>query len=214
VCSHCKGYLQGRVDALNLFETLWGLVESPRRTFRRILLARHKNYVFLLSSLFGMALVYAILWVRHLGNVFPDPAVLAGAGLLLGPPVGVAAIALLAGAWTLVLRRAGGKVGYRNVHAVTAYATMPVVCSLLILFPAELAVFGFDIFRTNPHPMIINPSAYLTLVGLDVLAVGWSWVLMVEGIIAAGGFTRIRAVVVALIVLLLCGAVVAPVVAL
>lgn len=211
VCIRCKGYLQGRVDALNLFETLWGLVESPRLTFRRIALARHKNYVLPLSALFGVALVYGVLWARHMGNTITDPVLLAGAGLVLGPPVGLAVIGLVAAVTAMLIRRLGGTAGFRTVHAVTAYAVMPVVCSLVLVFPAELAVFGFDIFRTNPHPMIINPPAYMTLVALDALAVCWMWFLVLEGIIVAGGFTRLRALVVALVLLLLCGGVLVPV---
>ena len=46
LCSSCKSYLQSKVDSLNLFATIWQLIENPRAAFKKIVLARHKNYVF------------------------------------------------------------------------------------------------------------------------------------------------------------------------
>lgn len=211
-CSHCKGYLQAKVDALNLFETIWGIVESPGATLRRIVLARHKNYVLLLSALFGIALVYGIVWFRHAGNSIADPVLLGATGLILGPPVGLVLVGLFAVAMTRVSRMLGGKASLRNSHAVAAFATIPIVCSLVLVFPVELAVFGFDLFRSNPHPMVINPLAYTTLIGFNALAIAWSWWLVLEGAIVANSFTRLRAAGLAVMLLVLCGATLAPLV--
>jgi hypothetical protein len=206
VCTSCGSFLQSRVDALNLFETAWGLVESPRKTFRRIVLARHKNYVFILSALFGIALVYGAIWYRSLGNRVDSAAMLMLAGPVLGPPVGILTVSLLAWVATLAGRMLGGKAGFRIMRAVTAYATVPVLLSLVVVFPAELAVFGMDLFRTNPHPMVISPIAYLVLLGLDTAAVVWSWLLLLEGAVIAQGFTRMRAVILVLLLVLVSAA--------
>jgi hypothetical protein len=208
VCVSCGGFLQSRVDALNLFETAWGLIESPRRTFRRIVLARHKNYVHVLSAFFGIALVYGALWYRSAGDRIGSPAMLLLAGPVAGPPVGMLLVSLFAFLSTVLSRVLGGRAGYRIMHAVTAYATVPVVTSLVLVFPAQLAVFGMDLFSVNPHPMVISPIAYLVLLGLDAVAMVWAWILLLEGAVIAQGFARGRAVLlVALLVLVSAGCV-------
>jgi hypothetical protein len=209
-CARCKGYLQSRKDALNLFETLWGVVESPRSTFRQIVLARHKNYTVILSAVFGIALVYGGVWFRHLGNLVTNRMILGLSGLVLGPPVGVVTVVLIAVAMKFSGRLVGGKAGFWSLHAVAAYASVPIICSLAFVFPVELAVFGLNLFGTNPHPMVINPGAYVTLLGLDALAIGWWSILMVNALIAANGLTKTRAAVAGMLLVMLLSATMLP----
>ena len=197
VCGSCKSFLQAKVDNLNLFETLWALMESPRAAFRRIALSRNKNYVIVLSSLAGIAFVYAVIWFRTLGGRFPNLALLVGAGLLLGPPAGILMVLLL----SLVVHRAGRLLGgrgtFRNVRAVVAYAAAPVVYSLVLVFPVEIALFGTYFFSNNPPPLVINPAAYIALLGMDGAAVLWSLALLVEATGVVNGFGRGKALLVA-----------------
>ena len=83
VCRSCKGFIQAKVDTLDLFSTAWGLMDQPRRTFRRIALAKTKNYVILLSAGIGIALVYLYFWHWHLAVRFPSLITLLGIGLLV-----------------------------------------------------------------------------------------------------------------------------------
>ncbi len=55
VCTKCHSYLQAKVDTIDLFPTIWGLIERPGPTMKKIVLARHKNYVFVLLMLLGVA---------------------------------------------------------------------------------------------------------------------------------------------------------------
>ena len=68
----------------------------------------------------------------------------------------------------LVSRVTGRKIAPRNAFALFAYAATPIVLSLVIVFPIEIAVFGVYLFDTNPPPMVLNPIAFIVLVGLDV----------------------------------------------
>jgi len=203
VCASCKSFLQTKVDNLNLFETLWALMESPRAAFRRIALARNKNYVILLGSLLGIATVYAVIWLRTMGPQFPNLALLVGAGVLAGPPAGILLVLIL----SLVVHRTGRLLGgrgtFRNVRAVVTYAAVPVVYSLVLVFPAEIALFGTYFFSNNPPPLVINPVAYVVLLALDGAAVLWSLALLVEATGVVNGFGRWRAVIVACTVICL-----------
>jgi hypothetical protein len=199
VCVSCKSFLQMKVDNLNLFETLWSLMEEPSAAFRRIALARHKNYVLLLSCLQGMAIVYLIIWLKSLGARFPNFVLLVGAGLVIGPLAGV----LFMVVYSLIVHRVGRLLGgagsYRNVRAATVYASVPIVYSLVLVFPIEIAVFGPYFFSDNPPALVINPVAYIVLLGFDAAAIVWSLALLMEGAAVVNGFGRGKAAVLAAI---------------
>ncbi|HUI08810.1 MAG TPA: YIP1 family protein [Bacteroidota bacterium] len=172
-------------------------MESPRAAFRRIALARNKNYVIVLSSLLGIAGVYAVIWLRALGPRFPNLAFLVGAGILAGPPLGIVLVLLLSVLVHRLGRLLGGRGTYRNVRAVVAYAAVPVVYSLVIVFPVEIALFGTYFFSNNPPPLVINPAAYVVLLGMDGAALLWSLALLVEATVVVNGFGRGKALIVA-----------------
>ena len=190
LCTSCKSFLQSKVDNLNLFSTVWGLIESPSTTFKRIVLSQHKNYVLLLSSLLGICLLYTIFWYKNLGYVFPNLLMLIGAGLVVGPPFGVIFAAGFSFVLLQIARMFGGRATFLNSLSVVAYAAVPLVFALIFVFPIELAAFGLDFFGRNPHPMVIKPVVYVLLIGMDALAFLLSWLLLIEGTIVANGLTR------------------------
>jgi hypothetical protein len=200
VCVSCKGYIQAKVDTLDLFQTIWGLTESPGTTFRRIGLAGSKNYVVLLTFAFGIALVYALLWHGNYGVREPQLITLLGIGLLVGPVLGVALFFVLSRLLSAVSRLTGRKITGRNAFALFAYAASPVVLSLVIVFPIEIAVFGVYLFDNNPPPIVLNPLAFIVLGGLDVIAGAWSVVLLGIGIRVMGGGNRLMSVVLTAVV--------------
>lgn len=193
ICVSCKSYLQSKVDTLDLFQTFWALILSPRATFRRIVLSKHKNYVFLLSALFGMALAFTILWFKNLGHLFPNLIILLLTGTIAGPLIGIAFVFLFSAVMLALGRLLGGTASSRNTFGVVAYASAPIILTLIFVFPIEIAIFGLDFFGNNPSPLVIKPFVYVALIGFDVLAVVWAWFLLVEGAIVANGFTRARA---------------------
>jgi hypothetical protein len=205
VCSSCKSFLQAKVDNLNLFETLWGLMESPRTTFRKIALARHKNYAVLLSSLLGISLAYTLFWFRTMGPSFASLATLVGAGILLGPFLGVAFVFLFAGLMHRLAKIVGGNGTFRNTYAVASYAGAPIVYSLVFVFPIEIAIFGMYFFANNPPPLVISPVIYLVLLGMSFATFLWSLVLLIEGTIVAHQLSRGRAVLLSLLMMVLTG---------
>jgi hypothetical protein len=205
-CVSCRSFVQGKVDTLDLFSTIWGLMESPGRTFRRIAMARSKNYVVLLATLFGVYLAYTVLWFKHLGNQFQNLAIITGMGLAAGPVLGILFTLFAALLIVLVSRLFRGKGKYRNTLAVTAYATFPLAAVLVLVFPVKIAIFGIFLFGTNPPPAVINPPLYYALLGFDGLAALWTWVLLLRGIAVANQTGLLRAVVPAAVVPLLIGA--------
>lgn len=206
-CVTCRGFVQAKVDTLNLFETMWRLMESPRRAFRQIVLARHKNYVLLLSSLLGVCVVFAFVWFRSLGAYFPNLFALLGLGLVAGPPVGIVFVLVASYLLQILARPLGGRGTARNMFSVIAYASIPVILTLGLVFPVEMAVFGQDFFGRNPPPLVINPVAYIVLLSLDGLAVVWSAFLLSEGITVGSGVVRSRSLVLTGVAIALAGAI-------
>ena len=203
VCSACKSYIQAKVDTLDLFQTAWDLIVSPHKAFRRIVLSRHKNYGILLTSFLGIAIAFTVFWFKNLGAYFSSLVALLGAGIVLGPPAGIL-IALASSLFlTRIGRLLGGKTSFRGMYAVVAYASIPIVLTLVFVFPVEVAIFGTYFFGNNPPPLVVNPVVYVTLLGFDALGVLWTWLLVIEGSIVANGLSRARSVILTLSLLLL-----------
>ncbi len=194
VCVSCKGYLQAKVDTLDLFSTIWGLLEAPGKTMHRIVIARHKNYAVMLSSLFGMALVFAVMRYLSLGRVLGGLGGSLAAGVVAGPVAGLLTVVLIALVIRLVSRLLGGHATLREAMPMVAFAMVPLVISLVVVFPIEIAVFGQYLFDNNPPPLVINPPAFVGLAALDVLAALWAWVLLIAGTRVALRLTPTRAV--------------------
>lgn len=191
-CSSCRSFLQTKIDTIDLFQTLWQLIESPGVAFKKIVLATHKNYIILLASLSGICLVYTVLWYKSLGIQFANVLTLTGTGLVVGPPVGILFTLVLSALLVLLGKVFRLHASFRNVFAVVAYASGPILFSLVFIFPLEIAIFGLDFFGQNPSPMVIKPAVYIMLLGFDALAAVWSVFLLVAGVAVATGTTRLQ----------------------
>ncbi|MGA9116574.1 MAG: Yip1 family protein [Bacteroidota bacterium] len=193
VCRGCRGFLQARVDALDLWPTALGVLEKPRRTFRRIAIASRKNHATLLSALAGCLGVFAAIWWRAGGERFDGLLPLLRFGFMAGPPAGVGGVFLSAAVLTLTGRLLGGRGCVRTLRGILAYAAVPVGIALLTVFPVSVAVFGKYFFSLNPPPSVLRPVAYAVLLGLYALFGAWSLALAVEGTAIAHGIGRWRA---------------------
>jgi hypothetical protein len=181
VCVQCKGYIQNRIPNLDFFDTVWNVIESPRRAFHDITLAEHKNYSLLLFSLFGVALSFAAFWYFQMGNRFDSLLDLLSRATLLG--IGVGYIAAFVFTFTVhaIISLFGGRKGIRNTLAVLAYSTTPIAISLVTILPIELLTFGMYMFTANPHPYTIKPDLYIVLLGFDVGLSLWALALAIAG---------------------------------
>jgi hypothetical protein len=212
-CVRCRAFLQAKVEVLDLFPTVWGLIEQPRQAFRRIVRARRKNFALLLAALTGIAATFLVMWARHSGTAYRDLAGLVAAGSTIGVAAGllfVPALGLWGGA---VSRMLGGRGGARNFGAVVAFASAPIAVSLVLVFPAEVAIFGMFLFDRNPDPMALQPGVYRTLLGFDVLAMLWSAGLLHVGLREASGLAGVKGVVLTVAVLGLAAALVGSAIA-
>ena len=182
VCSNCGSFLQRRVENLDLFTTMWSLIERPVGGFRTIALARHKNYALTLSAVGGIGLAFLFFWALKAGEFAENMLNLIVAGTLTGPLVGVVIVGLLSLFVRGIANMSRAKVRLRDVFSVVAYALLPVVFTLFLVLPIELLTFGQFFFTRNPSPFLLKPFSYIVLIGLDGASVLWSLVLLCIGI--------------------------------
>jgi hypothetical protein len=99
----------------------------------------------------------------------------------------------------LGLRGAGSQASYRRARHVLAFAAVPTVLSLLLVWPIRLLVYGTDTFRTGGEDSGIGPRLFDLAEGAFFL---WSFGLLIYGIAVVERWRLVRAgVAIALLVL-------------
>jgi hypothetical protein len=199
VCSACKSFLQARPEALDLFSTMWGLMESPRRAMKRIVLSRRKNYAFFLAGLLGIFIVVTALWLAKLARLFESATSMVLTAVVGGALGGVVLLLLMGLILTLTSLLFGGRPSVRNLFAVLAYSGFPCVFVLFLVFPVQFAVFGQYLFDRNPSPMVLNPVVHIVLLGFYGLACLWWLVMAVIGNAIAGSISTVRSAIAVLV---------------
>ncbi|MBI4428942.1 MAG: YIP1 family protein [Ignavibacteriales bacterium] len=196
VCHKCKAFLQNRIPNLDLFETVWGVVESPRATFHNITLAEHKNYSVFLFTLFGISLSFTGFWYFRLGNRFETLLELMMWALGTGVLVGFGLLLVLPITYHMGAKVLGGKTRFRSSLGLLSYSVVPIAASLFFVLPVELLTFGMYLFTANPHPHTIKPVSYIALLSFDVGVSLWSIVLAVLATSVGHQISLIKAILV------------------
>ncbi len=186
-CANCGSFLQGRIENLDLFSTLGHLIESPFKTFHSIAIARHKNYVFLLSAVAGIPVVFTLFWIIHAGEYATSFLNLLIAGFATGPAVGLTVVSFIALLLTLMSRIIRSRISFYNSIAVVAYSCTPVIYIFIFVFPVIFLTFGIYFFTLNPSPALLRPFSYYLLLILYYCLSAWALVLFLFGIKVASG---------------------------
>ncbi|NUN02110.1 MAG: YIP1 family protein [Bryobacteraceae bacterium] len=180
-CSSCSSYIQDRVPNLDLFSTVWLMVESPRDAFKKVIVAEHKNFVLFLSLFLGLAVVFGVMWAARLGMLFDNllPLLLYGTtiGLLSGIPLFFVMTGVLHGA----ARMLKGSAAFSVTYGVAGWSLVPVMLSVVFLLPLELGTLGLLLFSVNPSAYEVKPVVTMVLVGMDGACILWSLYLAVRG---------------------------------
>jgi hypothetical protein len=203
ICKKCGSFLQNRVPNLDLFDTLWRIIENPRKAFRIIMLAEHKNYALFLYALCGISVAFFGFWYFRIGNRFENMLFLIFWALLIGVPLGIALCPIVSSFHWALSKLLGGKATFRTSMGITSYALMPFTVSLLLLLPIELMTFGMYLFTFNPHPIAIKPISYIVLIGLNVIMILWAFILLIVGTNVGNQITLWKSVIVVAILYVL-----------
>jgi hypothetical protein len=205
VCTKCGSFLQQRVENLDLFACAWSILERPTRGFRTVALARHKNYVVLLSAAAGFGFAFGFFWLAKMGEYASNLVNILGAGLVLGPPAGILTVLFASIVIVLSARVMHLPVRLRDAYAVSAYAVVPVILTVILFLPVELMSFGPYFFARSPSPYLLRPFSYIALLALDGAFALWSVILLVIGVRVLLRATWVRSALAVGITLLLAG---------
>jgi hypothetical protein len=182
ICKSCGAFLQNKIEALDLFLTAWRVFEQPSRTFHAISISRHKNYVIFLSSVAGIGFTFTFFWLINAGGLTNSLLRFLGTGILIGPPLGIITVAIFSIICIILARFLRTKMSFNNCYAVTAYALIPTVVSVILVLPLEIMTFGLYFFSKNPSPYLLKPTIYILLLILDGIFAVWTLILIEIGI--------------------------------
>lgn len=143
------------------------------------------------AGLAGVAGVLGTPVARHLLNDPSVSVVLIPVWAFLGGAVYALAMYWLGGALLFgAARRLGSLGSWRRSRQVLGLASAPLALSLLTLWPARIAVYGTDLFRTGGDDYGRGDAVFGALY---VAFVAWSVWLLLVGVRAVHGWTWARA---------------------
>jgi hypothetical protein len=97
------------------------------------------------------------------------------------------------------LRGAGSRGGYRRVRHILAFAAVPTVLGLLVVWPLRLLVYGTDSFRSGGSDHGVGPLLFDLA---EVAFVLWSFALLIYGIAIVERWRVLRSAVAVALALL------------
>lgn len=186
ICRNCKAYLRERVVNIDLFSTLWMLIENPKEAFTRIIRSEHKNFIVILLLVIAVKLLIlskyfslVIHWDETEGNF------LLGYFLILSAAAGM--IFLFSYILKYLLRSLSETRVLDN-FSLLVYSLFPYLLGLIFLFPVEALSFGAYLFLTNPSPFEFKSTLAWILAVFEILLMGWSFFLTLSAIkVQSGG---------------------------
>lgn len=195
-CQNCGSFLQPRIPNINLFETIYNIIEKPKSTFHKICLSEQKNYIFLLYSFAGYGLLFTLYWFASVGLFYSNLLYLLLPAIVIGPILGISIFSLFSLLTYLISKKIfKGEASHKNIKAIVGYSLVPIVFSTIFIFPTELIVFGMYLFTNNPTPADYKPSVFYILISLDVICVFYSIILFFIGLKVANNFNMLKSIV-------------------
>lgn len=172
--------------------TIW---VRPRTTFRHILEETPPYLVLVLAALAGVAEVLDNAVSRNAGDHVAIPIVMLFC-LLVGPVFGVGILYIFCAALYWIGMWFGGTGSGEDVRAAFAWAAVPTIVGLLLLWPLMLLVLGPDALLTSTALASSTPLQSFAGLGfglaLFILSI-WNMVLSVACLAEAHQFSLLRA---------------------
>jgi len=176
-CKNCGSLLRDKKPNIDLFSTVWALIEEPTKSLRKIVFAEHKNYQFFLLTLLILKLIFTSFFLQSL---IIKPVVYhnyLSINLGIGFISFLVMILLFPFLQKIVLASNSVATRYKDNLALLIYSQMPLVLFLLVILPIEFALFGKFWLFSNPSPFFIKETAAYIFSIMEILTFLWSFVL-------------------------------------
>lgn len=177
--------------ALNPWTSVW---TQPRATIQQVVETNPERWVLLLAAISGISGVLDRASMQSLGDKVALPMIIVVA-ILAGSIGGI--IYLYAGAgllrWTG--NWIGGTASSPHIRAALAWSNVPLAYGLLV-WTAEIAIFGAELFTTETPRMNANESLIVLMIGFAVIEIVlgvWAIVLVCKTLGQVQGFSAWKA---------------------
>ncbi len=187
-CAHCGAFVRDRVPVVDLFSTLWRLVDAPDAAFLRVARSERKNYTHILFALTGPLLLATVFALAAAGDRGRGFGALFLALLSAGPALGVLYGVLL----TLSARALLPALTYKQRAAQLAWALVPLAWAGVLVLPMQLGVLGLTMFSRNPAAWHMQPLPFWLLLGVDAACLVWSGALVARAFRPYAVSARVR----------------------
>ena len=204
-CQNCNSILRERIVNIDLWSTIWKIIESPSKAFRNIIYAEHKNFLIITSLLLFFKVGLTSFFLHALFSNHIDYSNYLFLNVIGG--IGAFAILILIVSIGLkyILKSFGISSRFKDNYSLLIYSHIPLLIALFFLFPVEYALFGKHWLSFNPSPFLVRPSAAFVLAGVEILLFIWSLILLMIALFLQSksrSFSIIVAVVVEVIIIL------------
>jgi len=176
-CENCGALLRDKFPNIDLFSTIWSLIETPKNALKKVIYAEHKNYLSFLTVLLILKLIFTSFFLQSL---FIEPINYQNY-LSLNYGIGFVSFIILILLYPLllklVLKNNSIETRYKDNLALLVYSQIPLVLFLFIILPIEFALFGKYWLFSNPSPFMIKETAAYAFSIMEVLVLIWSLLL-------------------------------------
>lgn len=176
-CDNCGALLRDKFPNIDLFSTIWLLIESPSKAIKRIIFSEHKNY---LIPLFILLITKFVFTSFFLQSVLIEP-VDYQRYLSINFGIGFAVIGFLVLLFPVlqkkILKSSKVNTRYKDSLAVLVFSQIPTILFLLLILPFEFALFGKFWLFSNPSPFIIKETTAYVFSIMEIIVLVWSALL-------------------------------------
>ena len=163
---------------IDLFSTIWNLIETPTNALKKIIYSEHKNYLTFIAILLIIKLIFTSFFLK---SVFIQPIDYQNS-LSINYGIGFVSFLTLILLFPLIIRTAlqnnSIATRYKDNLAMLVYSQMPMILILIIILPIEIALFGKYWLFSNPSPFMIKETAAYAFSFMEIVAFIWSLILI------------------------------------
>ncbi len=177
ICENCKAYLREKIVNIDLWITIQKLIESPSEAFRNIVFAEHKTFIFFLLFFISIKnlILARFISIPELGKEGSTTPLFFL--LFLSVLITAGFIFFISFIQSKILHRIKIKLRTIDVIALNIYSQIPLIFSLVLIFPVELIVLGTDVFSNNPFAFQIKPTVTYILITIETIMILWTFIL-------------------------------------
>lgn len=181
ICEKCKNHLRARVVNIDLWTTILNVIEEPVKAFKQIIFSEHKNFIYFLIFLISLknlilARFFSVLFLgaeNAFTKIYLNIVIEVLFTFLFYLSISKAQI---------YLYKKYFKFRTKDILAVNVFLSLPIIFSLIFIFPVEMIVFGQDLFSNNPYAYQVKPTPFYILLATEIVLILWMYFLWLKSI--------------------------------